>query len=140
MILYTSSATNITQKKTQIIRLKDEIKFLYTKKQKLKNDLYRIHLKAAHEWGNTWYTNLESVHESISQELERKYKTTEEKLKKKYIPRPKKPDNMGNFYLRVIKETDITFTSYELTLFNKGLKYNLNHKHKKSDKKSVPGS
>jgi hypothetical protein len=36
---------------------------------------------------------------------------------------------MGNFYPRVINKTDITVTSYELTLLNKGLKYNLNHKH-----------
>ena len=91
-IPYTSAATNITQKKTQIIRLKDEIKFLYMKKEKQKNDSYRIQLKAANELGNTWYTILDSIHESINQELERKYKTIEEKLKKKkilYVPRKK---------------------------------------------------
>jgi hypothetical protein len=77
-IPYTSHATDITKKKTQIIRLKDEIIFLLWKK-KLKNDLYRIRLKAAHEWGNTWYTILDSIHESVNQELERKYKTIEEK-------------------------------------------------------------
>jgi hypothetical protein len=119
-IPYTSPATNITQKKTQIIRLKDEIKFLYMKKEKQKNDLYRIQLKAANELGNTWYTILDSIHESINQELERKYKTIEEKLKKKsctYLE--KKIDNMGNFHPRVINKT---FTNYELTLPHKGLK------------------
>lgn len=67
-IPYTSPATNIIQKKTQIIRLKDEIKFLCIKKEKL-NQLYRIHLKAAHALGNTWYIVLDSIHESINQEL-----------------------------------------------------------------------
>jgi hypothetical protein len=44
-ILYISPATSITQKKVQTIRIKDEIKFLYMKKEKLNNDLYKMHLK-----------------------------------------------------------------------------------------------
>jgi len=51
-ISYTSSATNITQKKLQTIRLKDEIKFLYKKKDKLNNDLCSTQLKASQEWGS----------------------------------------------------------------------------------------
>ena len=43
-IPYTSPTTNITQKKIQTIRLKDEIKFLYKQKENVNNDLYRIHL------------------------------------------------------------------------------------------------
>ena len=43
------------------------------KKEKLNNDLYKIHLKATQEWGNTWYTILNSIHESINQELELLY-------------------------------------------------------------------
>ena len=42
----------------------------------------------------------------------------------------KNPDYKRNFYPRVVNTTDITFTNDELTLLNKGLKYNLNHKHK----------
>ena len=42
--------------------------------------------------------------------------------------RIKLPENKNNFYPRVIKKTDIEGTNYELTLLNKGLKYNLNHK------------
>jgi hypothetical protein len=30
-------------------------------------------LKATQEWGNTWYTILDSIHESINQELELLY-------------------------------------------------------------------
>jgi hypothetical protein len=38
--------------------------------------------------------------------------------------------NTKKFYLRVINKTDIIFSNDELLLLNKGLKYNLNHKHK----------
>ena len=93
--------------------------------------MYNIHLKAAQEWGNTWYIILDSIYESINQELERKYKTVEEKNKKNLVHTQTKNLNYkGNFYPHVINETDITFTNNELTLLNKGLKYNLNHKHK----------
>jgi hypothetical protein len=44
-ILYISPATNITQKNVQTIRRKEEIKFLYMKKEKLNDDLYKMHLK-----------------------------------------------------------------------------------------------
>ena len=47
-----------TQKKVHTMRIKDEIRLLYKKKQKLNNDLYKTHLKAAQEWGNSWYTIL----------------------------------------------------------------------------------
>ena len=73
-ITYTFPATHITQKKIHTIRLKDEIKFLYKKKEKLNNDLYNTHLKAAQEWGNTWYIILDSIHDSTNQELEQKAK------------------------------------------------------------------
>jgi len=48
---YTSPASIITQKKTQITRLKEEIKFIYKRKDKLNEFLYRTHLQAAQEWG-----------------------------------------------------------------------------------------
>ena len=47
----TSPAPCITQNKIHTIRRKDEIKFLYKKKEKLNKGIYHIHLKAAQEWG-----------------------------------------------------------------------------------------
>ena len=70
----TSPAAHITQKRVHIMRIKDEIKFLYKKKQKLNNYLYKIHLKAAQEWGNSWYTILDSVIESTNLEIEKNTK------------------------------------------------------------------
>ena len=51
----------MTQKEVHIIRIKDEIKFLRKKKQKLNRDLYNAHLKAAQEWGNMWHTIMKSI-------------------------------------------------------------------------------
>ena len=129
-ITYTSPATNVTQKKRHTIWLKDEIKFLYKKKEKLNKDLYNIHLKAAQEWRNTWNIILDSIHKLINEELEKKYKTTDIKLKKLVKTQMENPDYQGHLYPWVINKTDITFTDDELSLLNNGLKCNLNYKHK----------
>jgi len=50
------------------MRIKDEIRFLYKKKQ-LNDTLYKIHLKAAQEWGNSWYIILDSIIDSTNLEL-----------------------------------------------------------------------
>jgi len=54
-IPFTSPASVTTQRKSQILRVKDEIKFLYSKKDKLNLLLYKAHLNAALEWGNLWH-------------------------------------------------------------------------------------
>ena len=48
----TSPAAIFTQKKTQLLLIKDEIIFLHKKKDKLNKLLYNAHLRAALEWGN----------------------------------------------------------------------------------------
>jgi hypothetical protein len=40
-----------TEKKTQITRIREEIKHLYKKKDFLNESLYNAHLQAASEWG-----------------------------------------------------------------------------------------
>jgi len=50
----TSPVAQFTSKKAQISRIKDEIKFLFKKKEKLNRELYEHHLKAAKEWGGMW--------------------------------------------------------------------------------------
>jgi hypothetical protein len=52
------------------------------KKDKLNKELYNIHLKAAQEWGNSWYLILDSIHESINQEMEKKYKNINQQMTK----------------------------------------------------------
>jgi hypothetical protein len=51
------------------MRIRDEIRFLYKEKQQINNTLYKIHLKAAQERGNTRCIILDSVIESTKLEL-----------------------------------------------------------------------
>ena len=54
----------------------------------------------------------------------------EEKLNKLTNIQIDKPYNTKNFYPPVINKTNIIFSNDELLILSKGLKYNLNHKHK----------
>jgi hypothetical protein len=62
----TSIAAHTTQKKVSLIIIKEEIKFLYTKKEQLNKELYKIHLKVAQEWVNTWHIIQNTIHKHIS--------------------------------------------------------------------------
>jgi hypothetical protein len=77
---YTSPASTHTQKKMQLTRVKDEIKYLHKKKDILNKSLYKLHLKAANEWGNTWHMIRESTHAKMNQEFEHRYKILDNKL------------------------------------------------------------
>ena len=65
----TSKAAHNTQKKFSTIRIKDEIKFLYMKKEKLNKELYQVHLKVAQEWGNTWHIIRNGIYENINKNI-----------------------------------------------------------------------
>jgi hypothetical protein len=77
---YTSPASSIIQSKMQTTHIKDEIKYLYKKKDLLNKSLYKTHLQAAQEWGSTWHLIRESVRETINTEFEKKYKILGSKL------------------------------------------------------------
>jgi hypothetical protein len=76
----TSPASRSTTKKIQTIQIKDEIKFLYKKKERLNLELYKCHAQAANEWGHIWYTIHKSINDSINQEIEKKYMTIDKKI------------------------------------------------------------
>ena len=73
-ISITSPAAIFTQNKLTKMRIKDEIKFLYMKEQKINNELYSSHLKLAKEWSKYWYSIEESISESLNKEIEEKSK------------------------------------------------------------------
>jgi hypothetical protein len=126
----TSAAAQVTTKKAQIIRVKNEIKFLFKKKERLNQELYNAHLKAAQEWGSVWYTILESIHSSLNSEMEKKYKSLDMKIKKLVQTQTNRPMIDKQFYLKLVNNTNISFSEDELKLLNKRLKYNLNQKRK----------
>jgi hemerythrin len=62
--------------------------------------------------------------------MEKKYKSIEDKINRLTLNQTKKPNTYTQFYPRVVNETAIKFSDEEITLLNKGLKYNLSHKRK----------
>jgi hypothetical protein len=119
----TSKAAKFTQSKVNSIRIKDEIKFLYRKKDHLNKELYQAHLKAAQEWGDTWHMMRDYLHNNI--DMDKKYNTLKQKLRKLEHTQTNTPKHLHTFYPRVTNNTNIKFNSDELNLLNKGLKYNL---------------
>jgi hypothetical protein len=62
-----------------------------------------------------WYIILDSIHDSINQEMAKKYKYIDMKLNKLTQTQAKNHDYQGQFYPRVINTIDITFTNDELS-------------------------
>jgi hypothetical protein len=77
-----SPASYDTQDKIHSVRIKEEITFLHLKKDKLNKQLYYAHLKATQEWGKSWHITRNSIHDSINNEMDRKYNTINHKLNK----------------------------------------------------------
>jgi hypothetical protein len=50
------------------------------KKGKTSKSVYEVYLKAALNWGKSWYIILESANKTYNQDPERKYKILDEKL------------------------------------------------------------
>jgi len=49
-----SVASKYTCTKICTLKIKDEIRFLYVKKQNINQKLYHIHLEFRNTWGNSW--------------------------------------------------------------------------------------
>jgi hypothetical protein len=62
-----------------------------------------------------WYPIQNHINEKLNQHMEKKYKN---------------PKTNTQYYSRVINKTDIQFSKEEMSLLDKGLKYNLTHKGK----------
>jgi hypothetical protein len=126
----TSPSAQITTRKAQITRLKDEIKFLHKKKDKLNLGIHHFHLQAAKEWDRLWDFILPSINNDLNLIMESKYKHLNQKIKKLTKSQTDKPRTNSRFYPRVVNKTNISFTNEEMALLNKGLKYSLHHKGK----------
>jgi hypothetical protein len=98
--------------------IKDEIRFLHKKKQQLNNMLYKIQLKAAKKWWSTWYIILGSIIDSTNLEIESKYRTIDNKIKKLSKVQTQNNELQKLFYPWVDNRTDTEFSGNELTLLN----------------------
>jgi hypothetical protein len=123
--------------KVHKLRIKNEIKFLYAKKQNLNKTLYYLHIQNGKQWGKTWDLINQNITNKLNAKMSTKYKCINNKIKKlseqktkTYTQTTIKGSN-HTFYKRTENLTNVSFTDAEMQLLNKGLKYNLHHKHKK---------
>jgi hypothetical protein len=73
------------------IRIRNEIKFLYKKKQQLNRLLYESHLDNALVWDKLWIVIESSINGKLEAVMKSKYQVQERKLKKL---RERKTENM----------------------------------------------
>jgi hypothetical protein len=72
---YASPVAQFTSKKAQTTHIKDEIRFSFTKKDKLNREHNEHHLKGAKDWGRMWQTIHNSVNEKLHHDMEKECKT-----------------------------------------------------------------
>jgi len=92
--------------------MKEEIKYLYKKKDFLNISLYTAHLKAASEWGNDWELIRNSIHETLNLQFEKKYKNLDKKLSHLANTQIETDGENPTFFPRIVNKTDISFSNY----------------------------
>jgi hypothetical protein len=110
--------------------MKDEIRFLYCKQDKLNTQLYQAHLQAAATRNPSWDMISTSVHHTLNVLTKDKYQSLHGKLHRMKTQNTNTHADNIQFYPRIINNTNITFTDDENALLQKGLKYNLHIKPK----------
>jgi hypothetical protein len=73
---------------------------------------------------------LRTIESKLQKEAQKKYQNLDKKLNRLIQSQVTKPQQKHNFYPRVVNNTDIQFANNEMTLLQKGLKYNLHTKQK----------
>ena len=117
----TSPAHRHTQRKVTNFRIKDEIKFLHCKKQKLNSEIYQLHLKLASYWSNLWPRIQQDIESNLQKECRMRYQTLDNKIKHLVKQKAHTHPPKQNFHPRVVNMTDITFSETEMALLQKGL-------------------
>ena len=110
------------------MRIKDELLFLHMKKQQINLKLYRLHLSLPNTWRNSWHYIQDTIKDKLQRIIWSKYKTLNDKLHRLAQQQTITLKESHTFFPRVVNNTDITFSKNELSLLNKGPKYNLHKK------------
>jgi hypothetical protein len=90
-------------------------------KEHINHRLYLTHIQADNEWGHTWNIIEDSIHHSLHRISEQKYRHINQKVEKLQSTTQRRETPHIQFHPRVINHTNITFTTDELTLLNKGM-------------------
>jgi len=114
----TSPASKYTQSKVPNMRIKDEIKYPPIKKQ-LNQQMYHLHLSLANSWNNTWPYIQSLIEDKLLIETRIKYKNLERKLSILSQKQTVTPQATHTFHPRFINNTNISFSSREITLLGK---------------------
>ena len=99
------------------------------KKDKVNARLYKAHLHAAHEWGNCWNMIQDHMQNTLNRKLTDVYRNLNKKLNQLTHGRTDTISGKQKFFHGVTNLSNINFTEDETSMLNKGLKYNLGHKH-----------
>jgi len=117
-------------------RLNQEINFLYTKKLKLDEQLFKLHLKCTEKWQSIWPIIIQSIDYKLTMEMETHYNNLNRKLDK--LQREKQTRRKTDthhqrtqFYTRTVNLTNIRFSREELAFLNNGLQYSIEKPLKK---------
>ena len=130
----THNVKKLKQAATQF-RINQEIKFLYTKKQKLEEQLYKLHLECAAYWNVNWHTIQDTIDKKL-QLMESYYDHLNKKLDKLQIKLRQQPGSKPTttehtnklrqeFYPRVENLTNINFTKGEMEILKYGGQYTI---------------
>jgi len=85
-------------------------------------------LNLANLWGKNWQYIQNTLDSKLHLIIQKKYQNLNLKIQKLAQEQTIKPEKHVTFYPRVVNNTDITFTNKEITLLQKGPKYNLHNK------------
>ena len=126
----TSPAYKHTQRKLPTIRIKDEIKYLHSKKQQINLQLYHLHITLANTCDKWWPHIQHTIEEKLHHKIKSKYKTLNKKLQNLTLAQKEIPQQRHTFHPKVINNTEKPFSNREMALLHKGLKYNIHAKKK----------
>ena len=65
----TSPAHTYTQRKAMVMRIKDEVRYLHCKKQRLNRQIYQAHLQLADSWSGFWPHIQSTIEDKLQTEL-----------------------------------------------------------------------
>ena len=108
-----------------------EIRYLYTEKQQINLELYRLDLSLANTYDSWWPHIQHTIEEKPSKHISSKYKTIDQKrTTKSNISTKETPQTQHTFHPRAVNCTEIPFANSEMGLLQNGLKYNIHAKKK----------
>jgi hypothetical protein len=127
-------AAVLTKQKSEVLRVKLEIKSLYKKKQHLNTLTYQKHVEMANAWGNNWPNIEKRLIQKLQDEmfkvhLRQNNRITTLKKNTKFLTNPQQTHTYP-FFHRIKNLTNTEFTLEENTLLSKGLQHNPNYKRK----------